>query len=83
MKATRAVPQCEYSRQALQLLTARCQTVRTVDVLGALAEYRTALGDRSGRKTIPQVYVDGEFVGGSDVLDTLAGRGELEARLDA
>jgi monothiol glutaredoxin len=77
------MPQCEYSRRAVQLLTEYRDDIRTVDVLDALEEYRSALVDKSGWETIPQVYVDGEFIGGSDVLETLAARGELEARIDA
>ncbi|WP_336326642.1 glutaredoxin family protein [Halovenus sp. HT40] len=82
MKGSKASPQCEYSRRALQLLTERREEVQTVNVLDALEEYRAALAEQSGWETIPQAYVDGEFIGGSDVLDTLAERGELEARLD-
>jgi monothiol glutaredoxin len=82
MKGSRAMPHCEYSRRALQLLTQYRENITTVDVLDALEEYRAALAAQSGRETIPQVYVDGEFIGGSDVLDTLAERDELEARLD-
>ena len=81
MKGSKASPQCEYSRRALQLLTERRADVRTINVLDSLEEYRAALAEQSGWETIPQAYVDGEFIGGSDVLDTLADRGELEARL--
>jgi monothiol glutaredoxin len=82
MKGSRTMPQCEYSRRALQSLTEYCDDIQTVDVLDALEEYRAALAEQSGWETIPQAYVDGEFIGGSDVIDTLADRGELEARLD-
>src|SRR6056297_1800992 len=68
MKGTEMMPQCGYSERALGLLRQYREDVETVDVLESLAEYRTALEGHSGWETIPQAYVDGEFVGGSDVL---------------
>jgi len=50
-------------------------------VLPALPHYREALESHSGWETIPQTFVDGEFVGGSDILEELEERGELEAEL--
>lgn len=82
MKGSRRMPQCEYSRRALQLLTEYREDIATVDVLDSLEEYRAALAAESGRETIPQVYVDGTFIGDADLLETLADRGELESRLD-
>ncbi|MXR50129.1 glutaredoxin [Halovenus sp. WSH3] len=82
MKGSEQVPECAYSREALQLLTRYRDDIVTVDVLAALEEYRAALAAESGWETIPQVYVDGEFIGGSERLATLEERGELEARLD-
>jgi monothiol glutaredoxin len=83
MKGDERMPQCEYSRQALQLLSQYRDDIVTVDVLDALEEYRSALAAESGWETIPQAYVDGEFIGGSDVLQSLDERGALAARLDA
>ncbi len=81
MKGTELMPQCGYSRRALGILTKHRDDVATVDVLDALPEYREALEARSGWETIPQVFVDGEFVGGSDVVAELDERGELGDRL--
>ena len=81
MKGNRLMPQCGYSRRALGLITEHVEEFETVDVLPALPEYRTALEEHSGWETIPQTYVDGEFVGGSDILAELDERGELEATL--
>ena len=81
MKGTPMMPQCGYSDRALGLIGQYREDVATVDVLESLDEYRTALEAHSGWETIPQTYVDGEFVGGSDVLAELDERGELEETL--
>jgi monothiol glutaredoxin len=83
MKGTEMMPQCGYSERALGLIRQYREDVETVDVLESLEEYRTALEDHSGWETIPQTFVDGEFVGGSDVLAELDERGELGAELGA
>ncbi|MFC6988353.1 glutaredoxin family protein [Haloplanus sp. GCM10025708] len=81
MKGNRLMPQCGYSQKALDLIGQYVSEFETMDVLPALPEYRAALESHSGWETIPQTYVDGEFVGGSDVLAELDERGELEATL--
>ncbi|QHS17397.1 glutaredoxin family protein [Halopenitus persicus] len=77
MKGNRLMPQCGYSKRAVALIAEHVEEFETVDVLPALPEYREALADHSGWETIPQTFVDGEFVGGSDVLAELEERGEL------
>ncbi|MFC4553231.1 MULTISPECIES: glutaredoxin family protein [Halorussus] len=83
MKGNELMPQCGYSQRALELISKYRDDYETVDVLPALPEYRAALDDHSGWETIPQTFVDGEFVGGSDVLAELDERGELEATLSS
>jgi monothiol glutaredoxin len=83
MKGNELMPQCGYSQKALELIQSHRDDYETVDVLDALAEYRAALEDESGWETIPQTFVDGEFVGGSDVLAELEERGELADELSA
>lgn len=84
MKGTPMMPQCGFSDRALSLLRKhRPDDIETVDVLESLDEYRTALEAHSGWETIPQVYVDGDFIGGSDVLVELEERGELAQALSA
>jgi monothiol glutaredoxin len=83
MKGNRLMPQCGYSARALELISEHVDEFETVDVLPALDEYRAALSAHSGWETIPQTYVSGQFVGGSDVLAELEERGELEATLRA
>jgi monothiol glutaredoxin len=57
--------------------------VEVVDTLESLDEFRGALERHSGRETIPQTFVDGEFVGGSDILEQLHEQGDLEETLQA
>ncbi len=81
MKGNKLMPQCGYSDRALKLITRHREDFETVDVLESLDEYRVALEAHSGWTTTPQTYVDGEFIGGSDVLAELEERGELEPAL--
>jgi monothiol glutaredoxin len=83
MKGTELMPQCGYSRRALGLIKQHREDVETVDVLEALDAYREALESHSGWETIPQTFVDGEFVGGSDILAELDERDELGDTLQA
>jgi len=83
MKGNELMPQCGYSQRALELISAHRDDYETVDVLEALDAHRAALEDHSGWETIPQTFVDGEFVGGSDVLAELDERGELAEELSA
>ncbi|WP_312908601.1 glutaredoxin family protein [Natronosalvus caseinilyticus] len=83
MKGNELMPQCGYSQRALELIGKHRSDIETVDVLESLPEFREALSEHSGWETIPQTYVDGEFVGGSDVLAELDERGELETTLQA
>ncbi|WP_254830268.1 glutaredoxin family protein [Haloglomus salinum] len=83
MKGTPMMPQCGYSDRALTLIKQYREEFETVDVLESLDEYRAALEDHSGWETIPQTFVDGEFVGGSDVLVELEERGDLGETLQA
>ncbi|MFB6228732.1 MAG: glutaredoxin family protein [Halobacteriales archaeon] len=82
MKGTAMMPQCGFSRRALGLIKQHREDVETVNTLDALEAYREALEAHSGWETIPQTYVDGEFVGGSDILAELDERGELAETLE-
>jgi monothiol glutaredoxin len=83
MKGTPLMPQCGFSDRAIRLIGAHVEEFETVDVLESLDEYRVALKRHSGWETIPQTYVDEEFVGGSDILAELEERGELAETLGA
>jgi monothiol glutaredoxin len=75
MKGNQLFPKCGFSARALELLKAH-GPVHSVDVL-AEAEVRDGIKAYSNWPTIPQVYIHGEFVGGSDIVAQLAQSGEL------
>lgn len=77
MKGNALFPRCGFSAAALQLLQ-RYGPVHAVDVL-AEPELRDGIKSYSSWPTIPQVYIHGQFVGGSDIIRELEERGELEA----
>lgn len=81
MKGNKLMPQCGYSQKALEILQQYHDDVVAEDVLPALDAYRDALEAHSGWETIPQTFVDGEFIGGSDILEELHERGELADKL--
>ncbi|CAM2850878.1 MULTISPECIES: glutaredoxin family protein [Halobacterium] len=83
MKGTPAAPQCGFSERAIRLISDYRPDVHTVDVLQSTDEFRAALERHSGWETTPQAFVDGSFVGGSDILAELADRGDLADELNA
>jgi len=83
MKGDELMPQCGYSERALGLVRQYRDDVEVVDALQNLEAFREALESHSGWETIPQTFVDGEFVGGSDILAELEERGELAAEVNA
>jgi len=76
MKGTPAFPQCGFSHQAVQLLRHYGVEFQSVNVLEDTA-IREGIKEYSNWPTIPQLYVEGEFVGGCDILMELHSRGEL------
>ena len=78
MKGTPQFPQCGFSANAIQLLQASgAREVVTVNVLED-PEVRQGIKEYANWPTIPQLYVDGEFVGGSDILKEMHQSGELK-----
>src|SRR5690242_10560809 len=77
MKGNPLFPRCGFSAAAVQALMPYGE-VYAVDVLSE-PEVRDAIKEYSSWPTIPQVYINGKFVGGSDIVRELAARGELEA----
>ena len=77
MKGTKLMPQCGFSNNVVQILNALGMTFETFDVLSD-SEVREGIKDYSNWPTIPQVYLNGEFVGGCDIIQEMHGRGELE-----
>ena len=82
MKGNRRMPQCGFSAQVVQILDAHLPSYTTVDVLQD-PEVRQGIKDFTNWPTIPQVYVNGEFVGGCDILTEMYQNGELEGVLEA
>jgi monothiol glutaredoxin len=78
MKGTPQFPQCGFSALALQVLSAcGVQDLFTVNVL-ADPDIRQGIKEYANWPTIPQLYVNGEFVGGSDILREMYQSGELQ-----
>jgi monothiol glutaredoxin len=80
MKGTRTAPQCGFSARVVEILDGLLTDYKTVNVL-ADAELREGIKEFSSWPTIPQLYVRGEFVGGSDIVTALNESGELAEKL--
>ena len=80
MKGNPMFPQCGFSAATVQALSMAGVKFGSVDVLQD-AEIRDGIKQFSSWPTIPQLYVDGEFVGGCDVMTSLYQTGELEEML--
>lgn len=77
MKGDRQMPQCGFSAQVVQMLDSLLPDYATVDVLQD-PELRAGVKDYSSWPTIPQLYVNGEFQGGCDIVTELYQSGELQ-----
>ena len=80
MKGTALFPQCGFSSRAIAILDHLGVPYETVDVLQD-PEIRNGIKTYSDWPTIPQLYVRGEFVGGSDIMMEMYEAGELQALL--
>jgi monothiol glutaredoxin len=81
MKGTALFPQCGFSSRAVAILDHLGVGFETVDVLQD-PEIRQGVKDYSDWPTVPQLYVKGEFVGGSDIMMEMYQAGELQQLLD-
>ena len=82
MKGTALFPQCGFSSRAVAILDRLEVPYQTIDVLQD-PEIRQGIKEYSDWPTIPQLYVKGEFVGGSDILMEMFENGELQQLLSA
>ena len=82
MKGTALFPQCGFSSRAVAILDRLRVAYETVDVLQD-PEIRQGIKDYSDWPTVPQLYVRGEFVGGSDIMMEMFESGELQQLLAA
>ena len=81
MKGTALFPQCGFSSRAVAILDHLGMPYETVDVLQD-PEIRQGIKDYSDWPTVPQLYVKGQFVGGSDIMMEMFESGELQQLLD-
>lgn len=81
MKGSKLMPQCGFSNNVVQILHALGVPFETFDVLSD-PEIRQGIKEFSNWPTIPQVYVKGEFIGGSDILIEMYNSGELREQLE-
>lgn len=82
MKGTPQAPQCGFSARAIQILQAcGVKNLVAVNVL-ADPEVRQGVKDYANWPTVPQLYIAGEFVGGSDIMTEMYQSGELQKQLE-
>ena len=82
MKGNPKFPQCGFSNMATQILDACNAKYISVDVLQD-ADIREGIKQFANWPTIPQLYVKGEFIGGSDIMRAMYESGELQTLLDS
>lgn len=82
MKGTPVFPQCGFSAAVVHVLSELGVKFKSVDVLKD-SEIRQGIKEFSNWPTIPQLYVKGEFVGGSDIMMEMFDSGELQQLLGA
>jgi monothiol glutaredoxin len=83
MKGNASFPQCGFSGRAIQILKAcgvEAKGITTVNVLEDDA-IRAGIKEYSSWPTIPQLYIKGEFIGGSDIMMEMYENGELQTTL--
>ncbi len=85
MKGTASFPMCGFSGRAVQILKACGVDPRALTTVNVLEdpEIRQGIKDYSNWPTIPQLYVKGEFIGGSDIMMEMYESGELQQVLTA
>jgi len=81
MKGNKLMPQCGFSNNVVQILNTLGVPYETVDVLEDY-EIRQGIKEYSNWPTIPQVYLNGEFIGGSDIMISLYQKGELQQMVE-
>jgi monothiol glutaredoxin len=79
MKGTTSFPQCGFSGRAVQILKACGVDAKAITAVNVLEDddIRQGIKDYSNWPTIPQLYVKGEFIGGSDIMMEMYESGEL------
>ena len=81
MKGAKLMPQCGFSNNVVQILNTLGVSYETVDVL-ADHDIRQGIKEYSNWPTIPQVYINGEFIGGCDIIIEMYQNGELQQMVE-
>jgi monothiol glutaredoxin len=81
MKGNKLMPQCGFSNNVVQIFNVLGVPYETFDIL-ADPEVRQGIKDFSNWPTIPQVYINGEFIGGSDIMIEMYQNGELQQMVE-
>src|SRR4051812_50160478 len=81
MKGTPEAPQCGFSMRVVGVLEQMGTEYGAIDVLPILDPLREVTGEIADWRTFPQLYVNGELVGGCDIIEEMAESGELSELL--
>ena len=81
MKGSKTFPQCGFSSRAVDILKKSGVVFKDVNVLSDPA-LRQGIKDFSSWPTVPQIYIGGKFIGGSDILQEMFESGELQKTLE-
>jgi monothiol glutaredoxin len=81
MKGSKLMPMCGFSNNVVQILNTLGVPFETVNILDDY-ELREGIKEYSNWPTIPQVYINGEFVGGSDIMIELYQKGDLQQMVE-
>ena len=81
MKGTPEMPRCGFSMRVVGVLDSLGVEYGAIDVLPALEPLREATGEISDWRTFPQLYVNGELLGGCDIVEEMYESGELAGQL--
>lgn len=81
MKGTPEEPRCGFSMKVVQVLDTMDVEYGAIDVLPALQPLREVTGEISDWQTFPQLYVNGELLGGADIVEEMFASGELAEAL--
>lgn len=81
MKGTPEAPRCGFSMKVVQVLDTMDVEYGAIDVLPALQPLREVTGEISDWQTFPQLYVNGELLGGADIVEEMFASGELAEAL--
>jgi len=81
MKGTPEMPRCGFSMKVVQVLDSMDVEYGAVDVLPALQPLREVTAEVSDWQTFPQLYVNGELLGGADIVEEMSASGELAEAL--